>query len=96
MPPDLLVHRPGTQDPLGGGVPLSSLRAGARATVHCRLLAAPDSELLCAMGMSDRCPLRVCRVGGACIVQVAGTRLALSECVASRVMVIPVHSRGAA
>jgi Fe2+ transport system protein FeoA len=78
------------------GVPLSLLGCGERAIVHCRLLAAADNELLCAMGMPDRCVLRVCRAGEPCIVQVAATRLALSRSVASRVMVIPaVKDHGA-
>lgn len=70
-------------------VPLSSLKRGCRAFVHERLLPGDECELLAAMGLRDRCPLRVCRGGEPCIVQVAFTRLAMSAVVASKVMVRP-------
>ncbi len=71
------------------GVPLTSLRTGAHATVHRRLLGEQECELLAAMGLSDRCLLRVCRAGEPCIVQIAATRLGLSRAMARRVMVVP-------
>ena len=70
-------------------VPLTTLRSGARATLHRRDLCCEDCELLNAMGMTDRCKLRVCRIGNPCIVQVASTRLGLSSAMARNIMVVP-------
>ncbi len=70
-------------------VPLSSLGSGCRATVHQRVMSGEESELLAAMGLVDRCPLRVCRAGEPCIVQVETTRLALSAAMARKVLVLP-------
>lgn len=70
-------------------VPLSALRGGSRATVHRRLGSCEDCELLAAMGLVDRCLLRVCQAGEPCIIQVAGTRLGLSRAMARCVMVLP-------
>lgn len=70
-------------------VPLSSLRSGARATLHRRDLCCEDCELLNAMGMTERCQLRVCRIGNPCIVQVKSTRLGLSSAMARNIMVVP-------
>jgi Fe2+ transport system protein FeoA len=50
-----------------------------------------ECELLCAMGLSCRCPLRVCRAGEPCIIQIAATRLGLSASVASRILVQPIR-----
>jgi Fe2+ transport system protein FeoA len=49
-----------------------------------------DGELLAAMGLTDRCLLRVCRAGEPCIVQVAGSRLGLAAALARRILVVPV------
>ena len=73
-------------------VPLSTLPSGARATLWKRSLCCEDCELLNAMGMTDRCRLRVCRIGNPCIVQVASTRLGLSSAMASHIMVLPDHA----
>jgi Fe2+ transport system protein FeoA len=77
------------QRPSEPGVPLTALRAGETAIVRCRLLEGQDCELLAAMGLRDRCVLRICRAGEPCIVQVAATRLALSSAVALKVIVVP-------
>jgi Fe2+ transport system protein FeoA len=68
-------------------VPLSTLETGARAMVSRCLLSGEDRELLAAMGLADRCPLRVCRAGSPCIIQIASTRLGLSAKMARRVLV---------
>jgi len=70
-------------------VPLSSLPCGTCATLHERLLGSADCELLSAMGMTERCRLRVCRIGNPCIVEVASTRLGLSLAMARCIMVFP-------
>jgi Fe2+ transport system protein FeoA len=48
-----------------------------------------DQELLSAMGLTDHCRLRICRVGEPCIIQVAATRLGLSSVMAGKIMVNP-------
>lgn len=70
-------------------VPLSTLRSGDRATLHRRDLCCEDCDLLNAMGMTERCKLRVCRIGHPCIVQVASTRLGISSAMARNIMVVP-------
>ncbi len=89
---------PGPPDParIDEAVPLSSLGRGCQAMVHRCMMTGDDGELLAAMGLSDRCPLRVCRAGEPCIVQVATTRLALSAAMARKVLVVPVDRTDAA
>ena len=59
------------------------------ATVELREMCRDDCELLSAMGLTDRCRLRICRIGEPCIIQVAATRLGLSSTMASKIMVRP-------
>lgn len=73
-------------------IPLTQLRRGQRAIVDCSTLThLPEEDrcLLRAMGMYDRCTVRVCRPGTPCIVQVDSTRLGLSGTVARRILVLP-------
>ena len=70
-------------------VPLTTLSDGMCATVELRDMCGEDCELLSAMGLTDRCRLRICRVGEPCIIQVAATRLGLSSTMASKIMVRP-------
>ena len=42
------------------------------------------------MGLGERCEVRLCRRGHACIVQVDTTRLGIDEQVAARIMVTPI------
>ena len=67
-----------------------TLRGGDRARVHASDMACDDCDLLNAMGMTDRCVLRVCRIGQPCIVQINSTRLGLSREMAGRIMVEPI------
>jgi Fe2+ transport system protein FeoA len=69
-------------------VPLTQLRRGEHAEVHRRDMCCEDCELLNAMGLTDRCRLRVCRAGRTCIVQVASTRLGLSAAMAKSIHVV--------
>jgi Fe2+ transport system protein FeoA len=80
-------------DPVPDAIPLSQLRAGCHATLACRLMEAQDGEMLAAMGLTDRCRLRVCRAGEPCIVQVAGFRLGLAAALARRILVVPIDVR---
>lgn len=70
-------------------VPLTTLPIGCCATVHHREMSGEDCELLSAMGLTDHCRLRVCRIGEPCIIQVAATRLGLSSAMARQIMVHP-------
>ena len=70
-------------------VPLSTLPRGAVATVCHQPDVCSDCELLNAMGMTDRCRVRVCRRGNPLIVQVASTRLGLSSVMAKLIQVLP-------
>src|SRR3954465_14500482 len=71
-------------------VRLTQLRDGDRGRLHAADLCCDDCDLLNAMGMTDRCEIRVCRVGEPCIVQVNTTRLGLAASLAHKIMVQPV------
>ncbi len=77
----------GSENPVS--VPLTTLPNGSRATVQHRDLCGDDCELLGAMGLTDRCRLKICRVGEPCIIQVATTRLGLSSETARKIFVRP-------
>jgi Fe2+ transport system protein FeoA len=70
-------------------VSLTQLRAGTMARVHANQLALEDCALLRALGLTDRCLLRVCKAGEPCIVQVKETRIGLSRELARGILVIP-------
>jgi Fe2+ transport system protein FeoA len=70
-------------------VSLAQLRAGTMARVHAAHLALEDCALLRALGLTDRCLLRVCKAGEPCIVQVKETRIGLSRELARGILVIP-------
>jgi hypothetical protein len=57
--------------------------------LHGAELAARDCALLRAIGLTDRCLLRVCKIGEPCIVQVRATRIGLSRAVADGILVLP-------
>lgn len=75
-------------------IPLTQLKRGERAVVDCSTLThLPEEDrcLLRAMGLYDRCTVRVCRAGAPCIVEVDTTRLGLSASVARKILVTPCH-----
>lgn len=74
---------------LGQPIPLSQLRAGSTARLHSAELGTDDCALLNALGLTDRCLLRVCKAGEPCIVEVKATRIGLSRALARGVFVIP-------
>jgi Fe2+ transport system protein FeoA len=76
-------------------VPLSQLRPGERARVHAEGLKCESCDLLTAMGLADRCELRVCKVGEPCIVQVNETRLGISRRLAQEILVTRLDDAGA-
>ncbi len=71
-------------------VPLAGLREGQRARLCETRLECDECALLCAMGLTDQCEIRVCQVGEPCIVEVHATRLGLSASLASRLLVTPI------
>ena len=70
-------------------VRLTQLASGALARYHASDLAAEDSALLRALGLTERCLVRVCKAGEPCIVQVRATRIGLSGTVAQGILVVP-------
>jgi Fe2+ transport system protein FeoA len=74
-------------------VRLSQLAAGQTARLHEALLLPQDCALLRALGLTDRCLLRICKVGEPCIVQVRSTRIGLSRSVADGIFVVPQGGR---
>ena len=70
-------------------VRLSDLASGLTARLHATDLAPQDCALLQALGLTDHCVLRVCKVGEPCIVQVRTTRIGLSRAVADGIFVVP-------
>jgi Fe2+ transport system protein FeoA len=72
-----------------GAVRLSTLAPGQTATLHGADLAAHDCALLNALGLTDRCVLRICKIGEPCIVQVHATRIGLARSVADSILVVP-------
>ena len=85
--PQPIVRQPGPAT-----VRLSELAAGRIARLHTADLAPQDCALLRAIGMTDRCVLRICKVGEPCIVEVRSTRIGLSRSVANGILVVPETS----
>ena len=81
--------RPQPQHAVAAPVRLSDLTPGRRARLLKASLTPQDCALLSALGMTDRCILRICKVGEPCIVQVQSTRIGLSRAVADGIMVVP-------
>ena len=80
---------PTASAPASAPVRLSELAPGRFARLHCAELAARDCALLRAIGLTDHCLLRVCKIGEPCIVQVRATRIGLSRAVAEGIFVLP-------
>jgi Fe2+ transport system protein FeoA len=57
--------------------------------MHSAELTTDDCALLKALGLTDRCLLRVCKAGEPCIVEVKATRIGLSRTLARGVFVVP-------
>lgn len=72
-----------------GAVRLSTLAPGQVATLHGADLTSHDCALLSALGLTDKCLLRICKIGEPCIVQVHATRIGLSRSVADSILVVP-------
>ncbi len=76
-------------DTLPAAVPLTSLAAGSTCTLHAAHVDRGCGELLRALGLTERCRVRLCKVGEPCIVQVRATRIGLSRLVADAIFVLP-------
>jgi len=72
-----------------GRIPLSQLRRGERALIETKDLPAGECRLLAAMGLAERCEVRVCRAGTPCIVEVESVRLGIGREVAERILTLP-------
>jgi Fe2+ transport system protein FeoA len=70
-------------------VALTHLQPGDAASFHASELPPEDVDLLRAVGMTERCTLRVCKAGDPWIVQVRTTRIGLSESLAAKILVVP-------
>lgn len=68
---------------------LSALAPGQTVRLHESHLHPQDCALLRAIGLTDRCVMRICKIGEPCIVQVRATRIGLSRSVADGIMVVP-------
>lgn len=74
-------------------IQLTNLEAGDSASYHASELEREDRDLLRAVGMTERCQLRVCKSGDPWIVQVRTTRIGLSSRLASKILVVPATAR---
>lgn len=70
-------------------VSLTQLSRGQCATFYKADLRCEDCDMLNAMGLTDRCQLKVCKIGDPWIVQVRSTRIGLSRRLAQRIFVLP-------
>lgn len=90
--------RPGSANNSGAKAsvqtPLTQLRQGERAIVDIRDLPEAESKLLAAMGLSERCEIRVCRAGTPCIVQIHTIRVGIGREVAERIQTTPCGCEG--
>ena len=68
---------------------LCDLPVGVTARFEEAHLAPQDCAVLGAIGLTERCRLRVCKTGAPLIVQVRATRIGLSRTVAEGIMVVP-------
>ena len=87
--PALLSSTPDSPSAHPLPVRLSQLVEGQTARLHGADLNPHDCALLRALGLTDRCVMRICKVGEPCIVQVRSTRIGLSRSVAHGIMVVP-------
>jgi Fe2+ transport system protein FeoA len=69
-------------------VPLTTVPVGAVATLQ-DVQAHESRPLLRALGLTNACRLRICKIGDPCIVQVRATRIGLSRTVAQSLYVVP-------
>lgn len=79
---------PSPSQPAAPAVPLTTMPAGAVATLH-EVRDAEARPFLRALGLRDASRLRLCQAGDPCIVQVRTTRIGLSRAVAQHLLVVP-------
>jgi len=87
--PPLLSSTPPSPSTPQTPVRLSQLAPGQTVRLHGADLNPHDCALLGALGLTERCVLRICKVGEPCIVQVRSTRIGLSRTVADGILVVP-------
>lgn len=81
--------RPAPQSNGPKPIPLSTLGPGKVVRLHAADLSPQDCALIRALGMTDHCVLRICKVGEPCIVEVQSTRIGLARLVADGILVVP-------
>jgi Fe2+ transport system protein FeoA len=69
-------------------VRLSDVPEGATARLHDTQLDASSRSQLRGLGLTDASPLRVCKQGEPCVVQVRATRIGISGSIARQVFVL--------
>ncbi|HNU83511.1 MAG: ferrous iron transport protein A [Acidobacteria bacterium] len=74
------------------GIRLVQLGRGDRGRMAAAELERDECQLLHALGLTDRCLLKVCKQGDPCIVQVRATRIGISQRLAERILVVPAES----
>ena len=73
-------------------IPLSQLRVGDRGRFLAAEMTHQDRDLLQALGISERCDLRVCQAGDPYIVQIRATRIGISDRLAEKILIVPTRS----
>ena len=68
---------------------LTDLEVGATARMVDAAVDAELRTLLRALGLTDNSPLRVCKRGEPCVVQVRATRIGISRRIAQHITVVP-------
>jgi len=83
------LDEPGEDPPVDIPIRLCDLRVGGCARFYEAHLDEDSCHLLQTLGLIASTPVRLCKNGEPCIVQVRSTRIGLSYAVARRIFVIP-------
>ncbi len=70
---------------------LQDLQRGQRIRLVADSVPTSHRPLLEAMGLCSDCELQVCQSKGTCILDMGGSRLGLSESVASSILAVEIH-----
>lgn len=88
-----LIATPVQTAPQPEAVSLTQLGRGQCATFYKADLRCEDCDMLNAMGLTDRCQLKICKIGDPWIVQVKSTRIGLAKSLAQRILVLHPGAR---
>jgi Fe2+ transport system protein FeoA len=84
-----LQHQPMAPTALLPSRKLTDLEVGATARMLDAEVDAELRTLLRSLGLTDNSPLRVCKRGEPCVVQVRATRIGISRRIAQHITVVP-------